>query len=90
MRILQVGSKKPHLQAIALRIFKLAIEYQVRLEPDWVPRELNEQADYLSRIIDCNDWYLHPNLFAELHMAWGPHTVDRFADCQLPRFGIGT
>ena len=52
MRILQVGSMKPHLQEIALKVFSLAIQFQICLEPDWVPRELNEKADFLSRMIN--------------------------------------
>ena len=87
--ILQVGSKKPHLQKIALKVLSLAIQFQIRLEPEWVPRELNEKADFLSRIIDYDDWFLNPSVFAWLDSMWGPHTVDRFADwnnCQLPRF----
>ena len=89
VRILQVGSRKPELHEIALRVFSLAIECQIRLEPEWVPRELNERADFLSRIVDTDDWYVNPEVFAWLDTIWGPHTVDRFADCnncQLPRF----
>ena len=55
-RILLVGSKKPLLQAIALEVFSLSVQYQIRLEPEWIPRDLNEKADYLSRIIDYDDW----------------------------------
>ena len=89
VRILQVGSRKPDLHAVALKVFALAIQYQIRLEPEWVPRELNEKADFLSRIVDHDDWFLNPSVFAELDAAWGPHTVDRFADFhnrQMPRF----
>ena len=48
-----------------------------------------ERADFLSRIVDYDDWYINPDVFAWLDLLWGPHTVDRFADydnCQLPRF----
>ena len=34
---LQVGSKKPHLQKIALKVLSPAIHFQIRLEPEWVP-----------------------------------------------------
>ena len=88
-RILVVGSKKPLLQAVALRIFSLTVQSQIRLEPEWIPRELNERADYLSRIIDYDDWQLNPSVFSELEDCWGPHSVDRFAsfhNCQVPRF----
>ena len=72
-----------------MKVFNLAIRYQIRLEPEWVPRELNEQADYLSRIVDHDDWFLHPAVFEEVDAIWGPHTIDRFADFhnrQTPRF----
>ena len=81
-QILQVGSKKPSLHAVALKVFALSIHFHIRLEPEWIPRELNEKADYLSRIIDLDDWLLNPSVFAELDAAWGPHTVDRFASFQ--------
>ena len=51
--------------------------------------EANQQADFISRIIDYDDWSLHPVLFKTLDQEWGPHTIDRFAsyfNTQLPRF----
>ena len=87
--ILQVGSKKPSLHSIALKVFALSVQYHIRLESEWIPRKLNERADYLSRIIDLDDWMLNPVVFAELDGMWGPHTIDRFAsfqNAQLPRF----
>ena len=89
VRILQVGSKQAHLQTIAVKIFSLAVHWHICLEPEWIPRESNEQADYLSRIIDLDDWFLNPHVFSQLDADWGPHTIDRFASChnaQLPRF----
>ena len=88
-RILSVGSKKPALQAVALKVFSLIMQYQIKLEPEWIPRELNDRADFLSCVIDYDDWQLNPVVFSELEEAWGPHSVDRFANChncQLPRF----
>ena len=35
VRILQVGSAKPHIQVEALRVFKACICYNIRLEPEW-------------------------------------------------------
>lgn len=89
VRILQVGSKQAHLQSIAVRIFSLSVHWQIRLESEWIPRELNDQADYLSHIIDFDDWMLNPQVFFQLDVEWGPHTIDRFAssyNAQLPRF----
>ena len=67
----------------------MILDYQIRLEPEWIPREKNERADYLSRIVDLDDWLLNPVIFAQLDVQWGPHTIDRFADynnSQLCRF----
>ena len=82
-RIVLYGSKKQILQEEALAIFAIGLNRQIRLEPEWIPREENEFADYLSRIIDYDDWMLNPVVFNELDGIWGPHIIDRVADIQL-------
>ena len=89
VRILEVGSRKCDLQREVLRVFKLMCQYQIHIEPSWIPREENQYADYLSRIIDYDDWRLNPIVFSMLDGMFGPHTIDRFADAnntQLIRF----
>ena len=89
VRIIQVGSKKGKLQSEALKIFKLCLEYSIKLEPEWIPREENEVADYISRIVDYDDWGINHDVFNMLDDRWGPHTVDRFAshyNTKLVRF----
>ncbi|XP_065915901.1 uncharacterized protein [Dysidea avara] len=89
VRIVQCGSKKAALQQEALAIFESSVVARIRLEPEWIPRRENEVADYISRIIDYDDWSLNPLVFKELDRLWGPHTIDRFADwCnnQVSRF----
>lgn len=84
-----MGSKKELLQAEALRIFRISLNYSIKLEPEWVPREFNEIADYISRIIDYDDWGINPKVFELIDMRWGPHTIDRFAskhNAKLERF----
>ena len=59
------------------------------LQPEWLPREENEFADFVSRIVDYDDWQVNPDLFHGLDVVWRPHSIDRFADnyiSQLPRF----
>ena len=49
----------------------------------------NQLADYLRHIIDHDDWYLDPSMFARLADLWSPHSVDRLANhlnTQLPPF----
>ena len=88
-RIMAVGSKSALLQKEAFAIFSCSIANKIRIEPEWIPRDGNQQADYLSRIVDYDDWQIHPRIFAELDGNWGPHAIDRFAsfyNAQLPRF----
>ena len=89
VRIVQYGSKKPSLQAEALGIFSTCASNNIRIEPEWIPREQNELADYYSRIVDYDDWMLNPSVFSWLDSLWGPHSVDHFANpsnAQLERF----
>ena len=44
---------------------------QIRLEPDWIPREYNEQTDYKSKTMWFVDWMLNPEVFATLDSKFG-------------------
>ena len=84
-----MGSRTLVLQNKALSIFNTLVAYQVRIVPEWVPREVDQQADFISHIIVHDDWSVHPAIFQRLDVMWGPHMVDRFAsffNTQLPRF----
>jgi len=58
VRILEVGSKNPPLQREALAVFSMAARSLIRIEPEWIPCAHNQQADYLSRIQDRDDWMI--------------------------------
>ena len=70
----------PILQNLALEIFQLSVASNIIIEPEWIPREYNEVADYISKTVDYDDWMLHPAIFAQLDSLWGPHSIDRFAN----------
>ncbi|CAC5388127.1 unnamed protein product [Mytilus coruscus] len=83
------GSAKVHLQEIAINIFKLCSELNITLDIVWIPRSKNTKADYISKMIDIEDWGTNKEFFKLVDDMWGPHTVDRFAsnlDKKLPRF----
>jgi len=85
-RILTVGSCKPALLQDVMAIFWLSVLSQIN--KNRFPREANQQADFLSRIVDKDNWSVHPDLFQMLDAKWEPHTIDRFAsyfNTQLPR-----
>ena len=65
-RIISSGSSKDHLQSKGLFIFNICCNYGILIEMEWIPRSQNDQADYLSRIYDEDDWCLSLFLFTEL------------------------
>ena len=80
---------KLDLHRLAVKIFQFCAEHNIRLEVQWIPRKENEKADYISRLIDFDDWQITPEFFLRLEELWGPHTVDCFANfytAKLPRF----
>ena len=88
-RIISSGSSKGHLQSEALSIFNICCNDGISTEMEWIPRSQNDQADFLSRIYDADDWGLYPLSFYRVDLVWGPHTIDRFANhvnAKLPRF----
>ena len=60
VRILIVYSGKGCLQIFALS----RISCVIHMEPEWIPREQNEIADYISRIVDYDDWLVNLVVFA--------------------------
>ena len=88
-RIIEVGSMKLDLHRLAIKIFQFCAEHSIYLEVQWIPRTENEGADYISRLVDFDDWQITPDLFQSLEQLWSPHTVDCFANyytAKLPRF----
>lgn len=87
--VLQNGSKWEHLHHEAIATYSLCSSNGIRLVAEWVPREANEMADYLSKVVGQDDWRLQPAVFRQIDGLWGPHSVDCFASTctsQLGRF----
>ena len=62
-RIVEVGSMKEDLQCLALRIFTMCLLSCITLEVEWIPRSANDKADFLSRIVDYDDWRVKRDFF---------------------------
>lgn len=73
------GSRKRHINIVVMRIFEKCRELQIKLVIEWIPREANQIADYLSKLYDSDDWMLNRKYFRMLDRKWGPFTFDRFA-----------
>ena len=88
-RIISCGSRKEPLQQTALSIFGTCLKSGISLEVDWVPRASNEKADFISKIVDYDDWAINATVFRQINALLGPHAVNRLAsyyNTQLPRF----
>ena len=57
-----------------LTIFDLFAKNDTQIHTVWMPREQNAHADYVSRIIDIDDWAISTEFFHSL-MNYGIHTV---------------
>jgi hypothetical protein len=77
---------KPDLQYLALQIYELCIRYSIIIELEWIPRDLNVQADFYqsnanastpllpgvqNRELKLSSWWLFES--ANLSMENGPH-----------------
>ena len=78
--IVRKGSMKTHLLNLALQIFEICKSYDILLALTWIPRELNDRADHYSRVVDHDDWGVHPNWYSHITRILGVPTIDRFAD----------
>jgi len=58
----------------------------ITLEVEWIPRSANDRADFLSRIVDYDDWRVKRDYFLLAKKKWGPHSVDRFANHENTQF----
>ena len=87
--IVHSGSVKEHLHVLALDIFHTAKDNNSDMEVEWIPRTQNERADYLSKIVDYDDWTVKNCYFHAVTSVWGPCSVDCFASYKnhkVPRF----
>ena len=77
--IVESGSMNQHLNKLAVDIFYTAKANNIEIEAEWIPRSLNEKADYLSKIVDCDDWTVKDSYFHVVNSHWGPCSLDCFA-----------
>ena len=55
-KILEVRSIKLDLHRFAIKIFQFCAKHSIRLEVQWIPRTENEKADYISLLLEFDDW----------------------------------
>jgi Reverse transcriptase (RNA-dependent DNA polymerase)/RNase H-like domain found in reverse transcriptase len=64
--IVQKGSNKPRLQRHAEHIANLCEQYRLDLHTVWIPRDLNNVADMLSKQVDYEDYSITSEFFQQI------------------------
>ena len=64
LTILKSSRMKDNLQSIAFSIFTLCMQECIFIDMQWMPRSENTRADYLSKMIDHDDWCVLDDFFA--------------------------
>ena len=54
---------KFQLHQLAYKIFSHSFQHNIDLHVQWIPRDLNVQADFVSKIKDCDDLQLTSDIF---------------------------
>ena len=79
VNIVNKGSMILELQDLAMQIFNFSSRHAIHLEIEWLPRSLIERADYLSRVIEKDDWGISFEILSMIQNRWGNLDVDYFA-----------
>ena len=86
---MNIGSKVPALQRMALDIYRLCLLASVSIAMQWIPGALIVIAEDISNFVDLDDYSINDRVFYFLDDLWGPHACDRFAchyNAKLPKF----
>ena len=79
-RILSAGSAKPYLQNIAIDVFNFCSKLNIKLIPQWIPREQNKLTYTYSKIKDTDNWLNDNDSFRFINKLYRSFTIDRFAN----------
>ena len=83
------GDSNKVMSDLMTTIFVVTRQLGISLSAKYLAGKDNGRADGLLRILSPYEWHLHLQVFRQLDMMWGPHTVDRFTSemtCQVPRY----
>ena len=87
-RIVESGSMRKDLHFLCLKVFQTCLLHKISLEIQWIPRSEVQRADYISRLIDTDDWQISTQFLSFLknfrdltHLI-----VSQIIATQLPKF----
>lgn len=87
--LIHQGGPSPKFNKVAKAIWATVASINCHIQVNHLSGVLNIEADTLSRQRDNYNYSLSNSWFKKAEMLFGPHTVDRFADCtnsKLPRY----
>ena len=64
--IIQIGSRLANLYEVAMKIFRICFSHKIARKTEWIPREANERAGFLSKLVDTGGWQVLAHLFNPL------------------------
>ena len=67
--VLTKGSNKSDLQILASKISNFCDTREITILPEWLPRDANTTADFLSKVSPADDWSLSYRVFQFLDKA---------------------
>ncbi len=76
MGLVNCGSSRLKLNALARELFWFGLEHQITLLVEWVPREENTLAYVLSKMLIPDDFVVRRTHFRRLELRFGAHTID--------------
>ena len=80
VRIVSAGSTKFDLQEQAINIYQLCLKWNIDLDIQWIPRNLNCVADGISKVNCTDNWGVSDEFFQFINSLWGAFDIDRFAN----------
>ena len=79
VQIIANGSRRPHLQEEAMRIFLDRAQFLIKLTAESIPREENTLVDDWSKVVGQDYEQVNPRIIGDLNRKWGLYTVDCFS-----------
>ncbi len=76
MGVVNRGSSRLKLNALARELFWFGLEAKITLTVEWVPREENTLTDELSKMLIPDDFTISRTHFEMLERRFGAHSID--------------
>jgi hypothetical protein len=87
--ICKKGSNKPRLQKYAVQVVDLCEKINCTLNTVWIPRDLNNVADIISKTVDYDDYSVRNSFFLHVQKECGKKFVtDCFANSENAKLDI--